>query len=213
MTSSSDPSRSSSSPPASDNGRSKGTISSSRHPAQFDSGRINRATERVAGGDDAFVDRAIESLQGLQFPAFKFKILEHVRGNSSDPDVIALFEGLDGYIEYKDAYQVRKLVEENGARYKVQNPITDEARINPDFKTRPAPAGGRSTKELEAAAGRRSGQTTPRSLRLPCPTLCATGAASPSRTRTTSSSTKSLKAARLGTSAYREASRPTRPDG
>lgn len=150
------PSRSSSSSsshssPAPENDRSKSTISSSRHPARFDSDKINRAIERVAGGDDAFVDRAIESLQGLQFPAFKFKILEHVRGNSGDPDVVALFEGLDGYIEYKDAYQVRKLVEENGAKYKLQNQITDEARINPNFKTLPAPAGGRSTKELEAA--------------------------------------------------------------
>jgi hypothetical protein len=43
-------------------------ISSARHRPTADSERINRATERVAAGDNAFVDRAVGQLEGLQFP-------------------------------------------------------------------------------------------------------------------------------------------------
>lgn len=121
-------------------------VSSARHRPTADSASINSAVERVAAGDDAFIDRAIGALEGLQFPAFKFKILEHVQAG---PEVSALFESLDGYIEYKDTYHVRKAIEENGAKYKIQNQMTDETRLHPNFKTRQG-TGGTSTKEKEA---------------------------------------------------------------
>jgi hypothetical protein len=121
-------------------------ISSARHRPTADSERISRATERVAAGDNAFVDRAVGQLEGLQFPAFKFKILEHVK---SEPEVSALFEGLDGNMEYKDAYHVRKAIEGNAPQNKTRNQITDETRINPNFQTRQG-TGGAGTKEKEA---------------------------------------------------------------
>ncbi|MER3408279.1 MAG: hypothetical protein C4292_06000 [Nitrososphaera sp.] len=76
-------------------------------------------------------------------------VIEHARKNSQDSDVVGLLESLDGYTEYRDAAQVLRAVESNSARHKMQNQITDESRINPSFKTRPAPC-GRSAKELEA---------------------------------------------------------------
>ncbi|MEO9295984.1 MAG: C2H2-type zinc finger protein [Nitrososphaera sp.] len=134
-----------------DDDYSKSTIRKSRHAPTADTGRINSATERVARGDDAFIDSAMARLDGLEFPAFKHKILEHVQG--SDPQIIGLFESLNGYTTYKDAYQVRKAIEENGPKYKVQNQISDETRKRPNFKTREG-MGGASTKKKEAATGK-----------------------------------------------------------
>ncbi|MGI0021083.1 MAG: hypothetical protein ACREAY_11490 [Nitrososphaera sp.] len=68
------------------------------------------------------MDRAIGQLEGLQFPAFKFMILEHVK---SEPEISALFEGLDGNMEYKDAYHVRKAIEGNAPQNKMRNQMTD----------------------------------------------------------------------------------------
>lgn len=126
---------------------SKDTIRESRHRPTADSAKINRAVERVARGDDAFVDSAMGRLEGLEFPAFKHKLMEHVR--SSDPDIVGLFESLNGYMAFRDAYQVRKAIEENGEKYKVQNQLTDETRKRPNFKTRQG-TGGASTKKKEA---------------------------------------------------------------
>ena len=126
---------------------SKDTIRASHHRSIADSGMINSAIERVARGDDAFVDSALSQLRGLEFPAFKNKIIDYVRG--AGPEVVGLFESLNGYTTYKDEYQVRKAIEENGAKYKVQNQLTDETRQHPSFKTRKG-TGGTSTKEKEA---------------------------------------------------------------
>lgn len=133
--------------------RSKDTIDSSVHRSEFDTEKLNRATERVAGGDDDFLDRAIGQLEGLEFPAFKHKVLEHVRSKTQDQDIIGLFESLDGYIAFKDAYHIRKILEENGTKYKQQYQISDETRNNPDFNVRPARREG-SIKEREVASER-----------------------------------------------------------
>lgn len=126
---------------------SKGTIRASRHRPTADSEKINSAIKRVAGGDDEFIDSALSRLKGLKFPAFKHAIIEHVRG--ADPQVVGLFESLNGYVAYKDAYQMRKAIEENGAKYMIQNQLTDKTRQRPNFKTREG-TGGTSTKKKEA---------------------------------------------------------------
>lgn len=104
----------------------------------------------MARGDDGFLDRAISQLQDMQFPAFKHKILEHVRSKTRDQDIIGLFEGLEGYISFKDSYHVRRMIEENGTKYKQQYQISDETRKSPNFNVRPAGRGG-SIKEREVA--------------------------------------------------------------
>ena len=130
--------------------RSKDTIDESVHHSTVDTQRINRAIERVAKGDDQFIARAVGLLQDLQFPAFKHKILDHVGKRTRDGEVIGLFESLDGYITFKDAYHVQKAIEENGTKYKMQNQISDETRQHPNF-ARPATAGG-GIKEREVAS-------------------------------------------------------------
>jgi hypothetical protein len=130
---------------------SKRTTRSSRHWPEFDAGRINRAVERVARGDDAFVEHAIGSLEGLQFPAFKHNILTHVHKITADPDIVSLFESLNGYVKFKDAYHVQKAIEENGMKYKVQNQMTDKTRLKPNFRSRSG-TGGASTKAKETVS-------------------------------------------------------------
>ena len=122
-------------------------VSSTRHRPTADSKRINSAVERVTAGDSAFLDTAIGRLDGLQFPAFKFKILEHAK--SAGPEVAALFESLDGHMQYKDAYHVRKAIDGNVPKNKMRNQITDETRLKPNFKTRQG-TGGAGTKQKEA---------------------------------------------------------------
>jgi hypothetical protein len=74
----------------------------------------------------------------LSFPALKRDIVNHVKGNSSsvDPEFIALFESIDGYIEYKDTYHLRKALEQNNSEKKKTNQITGPARANPTEPSR-----------------------------------------------------------------------------
>src|ERR1041384_5139907 len=88
-------------------------IRSVRHSPEFDTESINRAVES-ASKNDVFIQKAIKLTKDLSFPALKRDIINHVKANSSaDPEVVALFESLNGYIEYKDAYHLRKALEEN----------------------------------------------------------------------------------------------------
>ena len=82
-------------------------VSSTKHEPTYDTKLINRAIEK--GSRDAnFLGYAASLLAEMQFPAFKNNILEYVHQVTSDKNVIALFESLDGYIKFKDLYHVKK---------------------------------------------------------------------------------------------------------
>jgi hypothetical protein len=123
-------------------------IVSSRHESTYDTDSINLALERAIK-DDAFVSNAIKLLNGIQFPAFKNNIVEHVRSVTRDKDMISLFESLDGYIKFKDAYHVQKALEENIPAKKKEYQITDKTREQPVVRTRNT-ATDESIKEREA---------------------------------------------------------------
>ena len=107
--------------------------SSSAHKPAHNSDSINRALERAIS-DEQFLNSAIKLLlkdddrRRMQFPAFKKNILDHVRGITKDTDIISLFESLDGYIKFKDAYHVQKALEENIPAKKTAHQITDKTR-------------------------------------------------------------------------------------
>ena len=45
----------------------------------------------------------------MGFPAYKKDIVDYATRNvNADSDMLALFESLDGYIEYRDLYHVQK---------------------------------------------------------------------------------------------------------
>lgn len=122
-------------------------IRSVRHSPEFDTESINRAVES-ASKNDLFIQKAMNLTKDLSFPALKRDIVNHVKGNSSsvDPEFIALFESIDGYIEYKDTYQLRKALEQNNSEKKKTNQITGPARANPTEPSRISSGGYVATK-------------------------------------------------------------------
>lgn len=116
--------------------RNDDDIRAVRHSPEFDSDSINRAVER-ASKNDVFIQKAIHLTKDLSFPALKRDIIKHIKVDSStDTEVVALFESLDGYIEYKDTYHLRKALEENNSEKKRTNQITERAREQPTEPSR-----------------------------------------------------------------------------
>jgi hypothetical protein len=133
--------------------RTKETIDAAKHMPTYDATRINRAIERAARDPD-FVNYAVGQLAGLTFPSFKHNILDHIRKINVDKgeggaDVIALFESLDGYIQFRDQYHVQKAFEENIPAKKKDYQITDNKRESPDVRIRDTNADA-SIKDREA---------------------------------------------------------------
>src|SRR5918911_312577 len=134
--------------------RNDDNIRSVRHSPEFDTESINRAVES-ASKNDLFIQKAINLTKDLSFPALKRDIVNHVKGNSSsvDPEFIALFESLDGYIEYKDTYHLRKALEENNSEKKKTNQITGSAREQPTEPSR-TPSTDRGASKNESPSPR-----------------------------------------------------------
>src|SRR5215472_2688390 len=70
---------------------SKSSISEVRHKPIHDSESLNQAVERAIN-DQNFLNTSIYSLRGLNFPAFKNNIIDHIKKATKDPDVTSLFE-------------------------------------------------------------------------------------------------------------------------
>jgi hypothetical protein len=143
--------------------KTKDSIDATKHMPAYDATRINRAVERAARDPD-FVNRAVAQLAGLTFPAFKHNIVDHIRSistrrdeergqNNDNDDIVALFESLDGYIQFRDSYHVQKAFEENIPSKKKDYQITDNTRENPDVRIRQTD-GDASIKDREAISER-----------------------------------------------------------
>jgi hypothetical protein len=131
--------------------RTKESIDVAKHLPAQDATRINRAVERAAGNPE-FVNRAVAQLAGLTFPAFKHNIIDHVKSIKTldeEEDIIALFESLDGYIQFRDPYHVQKAFEENIPAKKKDYQMTDNTRESPDVRIRQTNADA-SIKDREA---------------------------------------------------------------
>jgi hypothetical protein len=129
--------------------RSKESIDAAKHTPTHDATRTNRAVEKAARNPE-FVNRALAQLAGLRFPAFKNNIIDHVKSiNTHDEDIVSLFESLDGYIQYRDEYHVKKAFEENIPAKKKDYEMTDNTRESPDVRIRQTSADS-SIKDREA---------------------------------------------------------------
>ena len=127
---------------------SKTNVSSSKHDPKYDTDNINKAVEK--GSRDAnFLSHAASLLAKMQFPAFKNNILDYINKATTDTNVIALFESLDGYIKFRDVYHVQKALEENNPEKKQTYQISSETREGPNTRTRDVTI-DRSTKERES---------------------------------------------------------------
>ena len=56
--------------------------------------------------------------------------MDFVRKNSTNDELLFLFETLNGTIVYRDQYHVKKALEQNNSKAKQDNQITDETRTN-----------------------------------------------------------------------------------
>ena len=83
-----------------------------RHPANIDSKELNHSTDRVSNDND-FLAAAVNLLGGVQLPAFKQQIISFIKQATTNPDHIALYETLDGYIRYDDIDQIKAAFEVN----------------------------------------------------------------------------------------------------
>ncbi|MDQ4017264.1 MAG: hypothetical protein M3129_01825 [Thermoproteota archaeon] len=134
--------------------RTKESIDAAKHLPAQDATRINHAVERAAGNPE-FVNHAVDQLAGLTFPAFKHNIIDHVKSiktpddDEEEDDIIALFESLDGYIQFRDPYHVQKAFEENIPAKKKDYEMTDNTRESPDVRIRQTNADA-SIKDREA---------------------------------------------------------------
>jgi hypothetical protein len=121
--------------------KTKESIDATKHMPTYDTARINRVIESAASSPD-FVSHAVAKLSGLAFPAFKHNIIDHVRSINTDDDdeeqddIVALFESLDGYIQFRDPYHVQKAIEENIPSKKKDYQISDNTRESPDVRIR-----------------------------------------------------------------------------
>ncbi len=127
---------------------SKTNVSSIKHESTYDTNIVNKAVEK--GSRDAnFLSYAASLLAKMQFPAFKNNILEYINKVTTDTNVIALFESLDGYIKFRDVYHVQKALEENNPEKKQTYQISSETREGPNTRTRDVTT-DRSTRERES---------------------------------------------------------------
>jgi hypothetical protein len=110
--------------------RSKSSISEVRHKPTHDSESLNQAVDRAIN-DQNFLNTSINLLENLNFPTFKNNIIDHIRKATEDPDVISLFESLDGYIHFRDQNHVQKALEVNDPKKKAENQTTDQTQNEP----------------------------------------------------------------------------------
>ncbi len=73
---------------------------------------------------------AVEQLKGLKFPTYGSQIIEYVRKNSANDEVLALYLSLNDTTLYRDQYHVTKAFEQNNPSTKQENQMTDETRTN-----------------------------------------------------------------------------------
>ena len=115
-------------------------VGESRHRATADASRINRAIEKGVK-HPSFIDSSLGLLRDFRLPAFRHAIIDHAKQKSAPDEVLALFEALDGYIEYRDLYHLRKSLEENNPEKKMRYQLTESTRTGQDVGKRSARLG------------------------------------------------------------------------
>ena len=106
-------------------------IESEKHVSNVDSDSVNKAVER-SSRDKNFISNAVGQLRGLKFPAYGSQIIDYLRKNSADDEVLALYLSLNGTMLYRDQSHVTKAFQQNNPSTKQENQITDQTRTNLD---------------------------------------------------------------------------------
>ncbi|MEP6576158.1 MAG: hypothetical protein ABJB85_07010 [Nitrososphaerota archaeon] len=112
-----------------DSNDSTNNIESERHIPTVDSDSVNKAVER-SSRDENFVSNAVEQLNGLKFPAYGSQIIDYLRKNSANDEILALYLSLNDTTLYRDQYHVKKAFAQNNPATRQENQMTQETRTN-----------------------------------------------------------------------------------
>jgi hypothetical protein len=102
-------------------------VHSTRHIAERGIASVHAAVKE-ASRDRNFIDRSIHEIDGLQFPVYKQQILEYAKGRSADRKTIALFQSLNGTMQYHDRFHLKKSLEQENSAAKQEYQISDKTR-------------------------------------------------------------------------------------
>jgi len=69
---------------------SESSIHSAKHEAERDAASVHAAVNEASKNRN-FIDRSLQKIEGLQFPVYKYQILEYAKGHSIDSKTVALF--------------------------------------------------------------------------------------------------------------------------
>jgi hypothetical protein len=104
-------------------------VYSKKHEAERDAASVHTAVNEASKNRN-FIDRSLQKIEGLQFPVYKYQILEYAKGHSIDKKTIALFESLNDTMQYHDRYHLKKSLEQENSAAKQVYQISDKTRHN-----------------------------------------------------------------------------------
>jgi hypothetical protein len=81
-------------------------IESVRHTPERDQKSIHNAVNK-ASRDANFISQAVQQLDALQFPAYKYQILNFVKSKSTDENAIAMFNPLNHTVLFRNKYALK----------------------------------------------------------------------------------------------------------
>jgi hypothetical protein len=107
-------------------------VFTSYHHSQFDSDLLNKAIEKAIN-DKEFLISSLNLIKDVEFPTYKYKIINHIQKVTNDKMKIAIFYTLSESIEYKDMDHIKNILEDNipakNSQHNTKNP--DKINVNP----------------------------------------------------------------------------------
>jgi hypothetical protein len=107
-------------------------VFTSYHRSQLDSNLLNKAIEKAIN-EKEFINSSLNLIKDIEFPTYKYKIINLVEKLTNDKTIIALFYVLDDSLEFKDIEHIKHILEANipakNSAHNTKNP--DQLNVNP----------------------------------------------------------------------------------